>query len=308
MNDAIRNRGGNALLKNKDSSEMKENVFEPAKLDDVSSFKEFIELDISRLSQRDLYRLRQGSFNDLIMSGYTGLFLASKNFEVEPFSINDLTKYLLKEFNMNTQQILEKEFQLRKTVEYQNEVATMFDFIMFYSKMWKIKCEDSIRSIKEPLCEDVYNFLTEAESIVYDFSKSVLIDAQLMKYLPSIVVCALITASLEVLVKVNFTEDQFDPSASKPPKIMLLQHIKLCCNIWDQFVKMLFGPEQLEVIERFGKYIIIRQQKHFRCLRVQKLDKELSMHNIYKDRCRKFYDHTLFENCDCSHFYYNDKG
>lgn len=57
-----------------------------------------------------MYRLRQGSFNDLIMSGYTGLFLASKNFEVEPFSINDLTKYLLKEFNMNTQQILEKEF------------------------------------------------------------------------------------------------------------------------------------------------------------------------------------------------------
>ena len=233
LHDAIKNRGINSLLKNKNPGHI-ENVFEPAKLDEVSSFKEFIELDISRLSQRDLYRLRQGSFNDLIMSGYTGLFLASKNFEVEPFSINDLTKYLLKEFNMNTQQILEKEFQLRKTVDYQNEVATLFDFIMFYSKMWKIKCEDSIRLIKEPLCEDVYNFLTEAESIVYDYSKSVLIDAQLMKYLPSIVVCALITASLEVLIKVNFAEDQSDPmNILEKPRVKLLQHVKLCCNIWD---------------------------------------------------------------------------
>ena len=94
LHDAIKNRGINSLLKNKNPGHI-ENVFEPAKLDEVSSFKEFIELDISRLSQRDLYRLRQGSFNDLIMSGYTGLFLASKNFEVEPFSINDLTKYLL---------------------------------------------------------------------------------------------------------------------------------------------------------------------------------------------------------------------
>ena len=133
-------------------------------------------------------------------------------------------------------------------MNYQNEVATLFDFIMFYSKMWKIKCEDSLRQKKEPLNEDVYNFLTDAETIVYDFSKSVLIDAQLMRYLPSIVVCALITASLEVLVKVNFPEDQCDPSAhasfsSRPPKIILLQHVKLCCNIWDQFVKMLFGPE-----------------------------------------------------------------
>lgn len=32
------------------------------------------------------------------------------------------------------------------------------------------------------------------------------------------------------------------------------------------------------------------------------------MHNIYKDRCRKFYDHTIFENNDCSQFYYNEKG
>ena len=179
----------------------------------------------------------------------------------------------------------------------------MFDFIMFYSKIWKIKCEDCLKHIKEPLCEEVYNFLTEAESIVYDYSKSILIDAQLMRYLPSIVICAVITASLEILIKVNFPEDQGTPN------ITLLKHLKLCCNIWDQFVKMLFGPGQLEVIDKFGKYIIIRQQKLYRCLRVQKHDRELSMHNIYKDRCRKFYDHTLFENSeDWVHFFFNDRN
>ena len=30
--------------------------------------------------------------------------------------------------------------QIRKTVNYENEVATVFDFLMFYIKIWKIGC------------------------------------------------------------------------------------------------------------------------------------------------------------------------
>lgn len=73
------------------------------------------------------------------IAAYTCLFLCSKNFEVEPLSLGDLCGYLLKD-KYTKEQILVKENSIRKSTEYENETATLFEFVMFYVKIWKIAC------------------------------------------------------------------------------------------------------------------------------------------------------------------------
>ena len=42
--------------------------------------------------------------------------------------------------------IINKEFEIRKLIAYENETATLFDFIMHFTKVWKIELMQSIRS------------------------------------------------------------------------------------------------------------------------------------------------------------------
>ena len=86
-------------------------------------------------------RIRQGSYQSLISFGYTSFFLASKNFEVSPISLNDLTKVLLRGQNITKNNIVSNEFEIRKAVDYSNEVSTLFEFVMFYIKIWKVTCQ-----------------------------------------------------------------------------------------------------------------------------------------------------------------------
>jgi hypothetical protein len=71
---------------------------------------------------------------------YTSFFISSKNFEVSPISLKDVTRTLLAGHNIRTDTILTKEGQIRKAINYENEVSTMFEFIMFYIKSWKVAC------------------------------------------------------------------------------------------------------------------------------------------------------------------------
>jgi hypothetical protein len=69
---------------------------------------------------------------------YTSLFLQSKNFEVEPLSISDVTQHLLKNM-IEPKSVINKEYEIRKLIAYENETATLFDFIMHFKKVWKIE-------------------------------------------------------------------------------------------------------------------------------------------------------------------------
>ena len=42
--------------------------------------------------------------------------------------------------------VINKEFEIRKLIAYENETATLFDFIMHFTKVWKIELMNSIRS------------------------------------------------------------------------------------------------------------------------------------------------------------------
>jgi hypothetical protein len=66
---------------------------------------------------------------------------------------------------------------MRTAIKYETEVSTLFDFVMYYIKIWKISCQDRFREASQPYLDDVYNFFGEIEALAYDLSKSVLIDA-----------------------------------------------------------------------------------------------------------------------------------
>lgn len=42
--------------------------------------------------------------------------------------------------------VVNKEIEIRKLIAYENETATLFDFIMHFTKVWKIELMHSIRS------------------------------------------------------------------------------------------------------------------------------------------------------------------
>ena len=80
--------------------------------------------------------MHQGSYFDMILTAYTCIFMSSKNSEVEPLSISDVRSHLLNnEFTKD--QFRTKEQEIRKHIDYQNEVSTTFEFLMYYVKIWK---------------------------------------------------------------------------------------------------------------------------------------------------------------------------
>ena len=46
--------------------------------------------------------------------------------------------------------------------------------------------------------------MSDIEALVYDFIKSILIDAEVLKHKPSLIVVATISASFEVFLMINF--------------------------------------------------------------------------------------------------------
>ena len=74
---------------------------------------------------------------DLQLTGVTALFVASKNLEVDPLDLRTCIKALC--FNKYSKsQFLEKESELRKAIQYENEAPTVLDFIMMLLRLLKL--------------------------------------------------------------------------------------------------------------------------------------------------------------------------
>lgn len=101
-------------------------------------------------------------FSDCFLTGYTAFFIAMKSTECFYYMrLSDiLTKFLCNHYSRK--QILQKEFDIRKAVGYQNESATMFDFVLLYMKIWKIGCQNKLESKKKWLMS-TYQFLCDVE-------------------------------------------------------------------------------------------------------------------------------------------------
>lgn len=73
---------------------------------------------------------------DLQLTAVTSLFIASKNIDVEPISLNTCAKTLC--FNKYPKhQFLKKERDIRLSISYEIEAPTILEFLMFYMRLVK---------------------------------------------------------------------------------------------------------------------------------------------------------------------------
>ena len=143
-------------------------------------------------------RVPEHSQDDFCLTAYVGLFLASKNSEVEPLSLRDIRDHFLKG-SFGRKEIIEREYQIRRICKYENEVSLLFDFMMTFVKIWKLGV---IKALPEKQhIKSTYDFMCHVETVAYDFTKSLLVDAESLKYCQSLLISGIVSASLEIAIR-----------------------------------------------------------------------------------------------------------
>ena len=158
----------------------------------------------------------------------------------------------------------------------------MFDFVMLYMKIWKLGCQSKI-AVKNNWYLSTYKFVCEVESAAYDFTKSLLIDAESLKYKSSMLVAAVISISIEIIFKQKIEERKNGESVelAAQKSMPILSHLVECNSVWDSIIKRLFGKSAIENLDRFGRYLVLRQQNIFRTFEGE--NSSSAFKNIYKD-------------------------
>lgn len=88
-------------------------------------------------------------FADLHLTTVTSFFLSSKYHMVEPITMWDCTRMLC--FNrMTKRHIKRKEIEILKTLCCDIDTPNSFDFLVFYFRMMKIKCQEFVKNLKKP--------------------------------------------------------------------------------------------------------------------------------------------------------------
>jgi hypothetical protein len=117
-------------------------------------------------------------------------------------------------YKTKAKDIIECETQLRRANEHENEIATMFDMLMWYMKAWKYQCQLEFNRLKpaqdKPCFESTYTFFSEVEAIVYDYTKSMLIDCETLNYRSSVLMASVISASIEVYLNLNLPNNNIN--------------------------------------------------------------------------------------------------
>lgn len=98
------------------------------------------------------------------------------------------------------------EFQIRQSLNYENEVSTLFDFLLYFCKIWKISCIKKFEKDEVKKYGIICQFINDIEAIAYDFCKSSLIDAHLKQFDNSILVCSLISISIDMYFRIKLSK------------------------------------------------------------------------------------------------------
>mmetsp|Transcript_34768 Transcript_34768/g.53391 ORF Transcript_34768/g.53391 Transcript_34768/m.53391 type:complete len:105 (+) Transcript_34768:634-948(+) len=104
--------------------------------------------------------------------------------------------------------------------------------------------------------------MCEIESTAYDFTKSLLIDSEAMKFRPSVMVAAIITVTLEVHFRLKFDEKKQSTKVidvSQCKDFPMLIYLKQANQVWDSILQKIFGENSVLHLENFGRYLFLRQ-------------------------------------------------
>lgn len=120
---------------------------------------------------------------DLQLTAVTSLFIASKNLEVDPLDLRTCVKNLCFCKYARTE-FIEKESCIRKACVYENEAPCVLDFIMLYGRLLKVQMQEQI--VMQKITNFSLEFILDVQTIAYDICKSVILDASMLKYKPSV--------------------------------------------------------------------------------------------------------------------------
>ena len=118
---------------------------------------------------------------DVQLTGLTGLFIASKFFEITPIFMDQLIKDMCYG-KYNQKQILDRETAIMSSLACEIDPPNHFDFVLLYFKLLRLH----IQALKGPISKPSLNYLLQAEFFASEYSKMVLADIALMSVRPSI--------------------------------------------------------------------------------------------------------------------------
>lgn len=93
---------------------------------------------------------------------------------MESLSVSDIKDYCISDLNLNTNQLIDAEYNLRLAIGHENECSTLFDFVMFYIRLLKLECQNSM--FHENILCSTHDWISTIEGLAYDLTKSLLID------------------------------------------------------------------------------------------------------------------------------------
>ena len=106
------------------------------------------------------------------------------------------------------QNFLDKERQIRVACAYENDVPSILDFIGIYMRLLNFQ-------LSEKMCysDASHDFLLDVQSIAYDICKSVILDASLLKYKPSVLAACMIFLGFQLQFELTVTNKKIDPDS-----------------------------------------------------------------------------------------------
>ena len=99
-----------------------------------------------------------------------------------------------------------RELELLEVIEQETNSATLFDFVILFTRMLKVSVEASLPDWQK--LESTYVFLKTVETNTYDLSKSVLVDAAIQHFRPSLIAASLLSCAIELSLKTIFEKRQ----------------------------------------------------------------------------------------------------
>ena len=193
---------------------------------------------------------------DLQLTAVTCFFVAAKNIMVEPFTLEEaMTVLCYGKYTLN--QFLHKEQELRKLLDYQNELANYLDFGTLFVKLIKLeflKQHKAQASTKVVNCiiKSSVDFFNQLETIMYDLCKLALVDGYLKRYLKSYVGAALLLLAFDKLSD-KVLGDNKTSKAKDRPKYDLV-HFERAYSCLNAVFSSYFG---------FNKFIFLQVLANF---------------------------------------------
>lgn len=140
-------------------------------------------------------------------------------------------------------------------------------------------------------------FLRKFEAALVDLAKSVLIDAECLKFRQSLLAAGLVSVAFEIMLYEMIKEwkvlsenlDLIEDWANF--SVPTVEHLHISTNVWEQILQKIYGPQSVEHVDNFGRYLILRQQRLLRGSKA--IGGGLSQ--IYQKGCRKLLSHGYFD-------------